>query len=77
MIKKGSVGGKCFAAFGLGMIVAFICPPEWLVAVLAFALIVVGIFCFRQEAIIMKVVVVKSPKIFKGVLKLLFGIKND
>lgn len=26
---------------------------------------------------LMKVVVVKSPKIFKGFLKLIFGIKND
>lgn len=47
MIKKGSIGGKCSAAFGLGMIVAFICPAEWLVAILAFALILLGIFCFR------------------------------
>ncbi|MBQ6819563.1 MAG: hypothetical protein IJP35_08180 [Clostridia bacterium] len=47
MIKKNSIGGKCSAAFGLGMIVAFICPAEWLVAILALILILLGIFCFR------------------------------
>ncbi len=47
MMKKSSLGGKCSAAFGLGMIVAFICPAEWLVAILAFVLIILGIFCFR------------------------------
>ncbi len=47
MMKKSGFGGKCSAAFGLGMIVAFVCPAEWLVAILAFILIILGIFCFR------------------------------
>jgi len=47
MMKKSSFGGKCSAAFGLGMIVAFICPAEWLVAILACILIIIGIFCLR------------------------------
>ena len=47
MMKKSGFGGKCSAAFGLGMIVAFVCPAEWLVAILAFVLIILGIFCFR------------------------------
>lgn len=47
MMKKHCLGGKCSAAFGLGMIVAFICPAEWLVAILALILIIMGIFCFR------------------------------
>lgn len=46
-MKKRCLGGKCSAAFGLGMIVAFICPAEWLVAILALILIIMGIFCFR------------------------------
>lgn len=47
MFKPNSIGGKCSAAFGLGMIVAFICPAQWLVAILSLILILVGIFCFR------------------------------
>ena len=77
MMKKHSFGGKCAAAFGLGMIIAFICPAEWLVAILAIILMIMGIFCFRQEETHMQIVVVKSPKFLKGVLKLIFGIKKE
>jgi hypothetical protein len=34
-------------------------------------------FLFSIGGKVMKVVVVKSPKLFKGVLKLIFGIKKE
>ena len=40
-------GGKCAAAFGVGMIVALICPAEWLVAIMAIVLVIMGVFCLR------------------------------
>lgn len=46
-MRKTRMGGKCAAAFGAGLIAAIICPADWLVAILALALIVTGIFCFR------------------------------
>lgn len=47
MMRKKSPVGKCSAAFGVGLIVAFLCPAQLLVAIMAFILIVLGIFCFH------------------------------
>ncbi len=46
-MRKTNLAGKCAAAFGGGLIVALLCPPQWLVAILALVLIGMGIFCFR------------------------------
>ena len=46
-MKRNRSGGKCASAFGLGLIVAMICPADWLVAILALILIVTGVLCLH------------------------------
>lgn len=45
--KPGCIWGKLAVAFGVGLIVAFILPPTWLVAILAITLIVFGLVCLK------------------------------
>lgn len=50
MKKRTKVGcciGKLAIAFGGGLIIAFILPPEWIVAILAVVLIIFGICGFK------------------------------
>ncbi len=47
---KNSKGKKCvwIIAFGIGLLVALVCPPKCLVAVLAGAVIVLGIAAYAS-----------------------------
>ena len=70
--RKCSTGLFC-AAFGVGLLAATICPPQLMLVVVAAALVVVG--CWRSMS--MQIVIVKSPKLFSGILRKLFGIKKE
>ena len=45
--KAGCFAGRLAVAFGGGLIIAFILPAEWIVAILAVVLIIFGICGFK------------------------------
>ncbi len=45
--KHGCIWGKLAVAFGMGLIVALILPPTWIVAILSITLIIFGFVCLK------------------------------
>ena len=81
MIRKRRIGiGAVFVTLGIALAVAFILPAQWLVVVLALALVCSGIRFAEtvvKEESVLKVIVFKSSKLLGGFLRLIFGIKKD
>ncbi|MFR1434801.1 MAG: stage V sporulation protein SpoVM [Acutalibacteraceae bacterium] len=74
-MRRRNRTGCCCAAFGAGMLLSAILPPKLMLILLAAALVMLG--CSRAKKMEdMKIVVVKSPKLFGGILRCLFGIKK-
>lgn len=67
------------AAFGAGMLLSMVCPAKLMLVLAAAALVVIGCSTLKEmkEAALMKIVIVKSPKLFGGILRRLFGIKKE
>ena len=61
--------GICALGLGLGILIAAIFPVGVLMFLVSFLLIACGIVC-------LKIVVWKSPRLLRGVLRMLFGIRE-
>lgn len=77
---RGNNKGLAFAAFGAGLILALCFPTRVMLFILAAMLVVLGVMCYARwifGGFNMKVVVVKSPKALRGILKMIFKIKDE
>lgn len=64
-------------AFGGGCVVACCLPTVWITRILAIVVIVLGIICCkRQGEVLMKVILIKSPKILAPILRAVFKVKK-
>ena len=67
--------GICALGLGLGILIAAIFPVGVLMFLVSFLLIACGIICLKEVAAV-KIVVWKSPRLLRGVLRMLFGIRE-
>lgn len=65
-------------AFGIGCVITMCLPVEWLVRILAIAVIILGIICCTNDGRIcfMKVVVISPPKFAAPLIRMIFKIKK-
>ena len=70
---------KYIAAIGMGTLIAFYCPTKVLIILLALCVVVLGMSIPKcwHGGIIMRIVVVKSPKALRGILRMFFGIRKE
>ena len=68
--------GICALALGLGILIAAVFPVGCLMFLVAFLLIACGIACLKIGGSAMKIVVWKSPRILRGLLRSIFGIRE-
>ena len=68
--------GICALALGLGIFIAAVFPVGVLMFLVAFLLIACGIACLKRRYAKMKVVVWKAPRLLRGLLRSIFGIKE-
>ena len=73
--------GLIFTAFGAGFLLSLCFPDKFILFVMALMLVILGVFSCQKRGYggmcRMKIVVVKSPKALRGILKLIFKIKDN